>query len=120
MKVAVIGSRSFKDCSKLTMVLDELSEITHILSGGAEGADNCAEYYAKKQGLPITIFFPNWKRYGRKGGLVRNRDIIENCDMCVAFWDGKSRGTANSLKLAKSLGKEIKLINFSLEVKEGL
>lgn len=119
MKVAVIGSRSFEDCSKVTMVLDELTEITHIVSGGAKGADNCAQDYAKKRGLPITIFYPNWKRYGRKSGLIRNRDIIENCDMCIAFWDGKSRGTANSLKIAKNLGKEIKIIRFNTEVEEG-
>ncbi|MFA7057369.1 MAG: DUF2493 domain-containing protein [Candidatus Cloacimonadales bacterium] len=119
MKVAVIGSRSFADCSKVTMVLDELTEITHIISGGAKGADNCAEDYAKKHGLPITIFYPNWERYGRSGGIIRNKEIIASCDMCVVFWDGKSKGTANSLEVAKKLGKEIKLIRFNTEVEEG-
>ncbi|MBI9031490.1 DUF2493 domain-containing protein [bacterium] len=56
MKTAVIGSRSFVDFRKVAKVLDEILEITHIISGGAQGADACAENYAKKRGLPITIF----------------------------------------------------------------
>lgn len=116
MKVAVIGSRDFEDCSKVTIVLDELVEITHIISGGAKGADTCAEYYAKKRGLPITIFYPNWKKYGNKGGLIRNKAIIESCDICIAFWDGKSRGTASSLRFANELGKEIKIIEIWIDI----
>lgn len=118
MRVAVIGSRDFEDCSKVTMILDELAVVTHIVSGGAKGADTCAEDYAKKRGLPITIFYPNWKKYGNRGELIRNKVIIENCDMCVAFWDGKSRGTAISLKIAESLGKEIKIIKISAKAVE--
>ena len=40
MKVAVIGSRDFEDFSKVTIVLDELVEITHIISGGAKGTEH--------------------------------------------------------------------------------
>lgn len=110
MKAAVIGSRSFEDCRKVAKVLDEIVEITHIISGGAKGADACAENYARKRGLPITIFFPNWAKYGRGSGIIRNKEIIRNCDICIAFWDGKSRGTASSLQIANELGKEIKVI----------
>jgi hypothetical protein len=29
---------------------------------------------------------------------VRNKDIIKNSDTVVAFWDGESRGTKNSIE----------------------
>ena len=79
-----------------------LPEITKIVSGGAKGADSLAEIYAEKYQLPLIVFKHDWQKYGRGAGIVRNREIIEAADIVVAFWDGSSKGTASSLKLAKS------------------
>jgi hypothetical protein len=106
MKVAVIGSRSFTDYERLTQVLSGMA-VTEIISGGAQGADTLAERYATTHGIPTLIFKPDWKKYGRAAGPIRNKDIINNAEVVVAFWDGKSKGTLSSIKLAEKNDKEL-------------
>ena len=43
------------------------------------------------------------KAYG-VAAYTRNKTIIDNSDKVVAFWDGKSRGTANSIQYARQRG----------------
>ena len=90
MKVAVIGSRGLR--------VDDLRnylppETTEIVSGGAKGVDASARDYARKCGLKLTEYLPEYSRYGRAAPLKRNITIIENADLVLAFWDGRSRGT---------------------------
>jgi hypothetical protein len=109
MKVAVIGSRSFNDPSLIDKILSGRS-ITRIISGGAMGADMLAEQWAKSNGIETTIYLPDWKTYGRSAGIIRNRNIIGECDECIAFWDGKSPGTRNSIELCKKFSKHVNII----------
>lgn len=114
MKVAVVGSRSFEDYALLKKTLDELyPNITLIVSGGARGADSLSEQYAKEEGIRTLIFKPDWEKHGRAAGFIRNRDIVENADMVIAFHDGQSKGTANSIEIAKRLGKKLLVVKFS-------
>ncbi len=94
MKVAIIGSRSLTE--------DNIGEYipvqtTEIISGGAKGIDACAEKYATENGIKLTLFLPQYQKYGRFAPLKRNIEIIENADLVIAFWDGKSRGTKETL-----------------------
>lgn len=91
MKVAVIGSR--------TLAVPNLGaylplETTEIVSGGARGVDSDAAAYAAAHGLPLTEFRPDYATYGRAAPLLRNLQIIDYCDLVLAFWDGQSRGTS--------------------------
>jgi hypothetical protein len=54
-----------------------------------------------------VVYKPDWAKYGRGSGVVRNRLIIEDCVYCIAFWDGKSKGTRNSIEMCKKLNKRI-------------
>jgi len=110
MKVAVVGSRNFEDYSLVCSVLDEIKSIDLIISGGAKGADSLAEQYAKDCEIKTEIILPDWKQYGRGAGFVRNRQIVESCDCLVAFWDGKSKGTKNSISLAQKRNIEVKVV----------
>ena len=91
MKVAVIGSRNLK----VENLGDYLSsDATEIVSGGAKGSDTSAKEYAIDQGLKLTEFLPDYRRYGRGAPRKRNIEIVEYADAVLAFWDGKSRGTS--------------------------
>ena len=90
MRVAVIGSRGLV-VENLGGYLPE--ETTEIVSGGAKGIDTCAKEYALRHGLKLTEYLPEYSRYGRGAPLKRNITIIENADLVLAFWDGKSSGT---------------------------
>lgn len=113
MRAAIIGSRSFNDYN---LVLETLLEyenvITTIVSGGAKGADTLGERWAKEKNKEILIFYPDWSKYGRSAGFIRNKDIIENSDIVFAFWDGTSKGTKNSIELSIKLNKELKIIKW--------
>ena len=107
--VAVIGSRTFNNYE---LVKSELSKIhiSKIVSGGAKGADSLGIKYAKEFNINYQEFLPNWNKYGRSAGFRRNKTMIDNCDLVVAFWDGKSKGTKHSILLARREGLEVKII----------
>lgn len=104
--MAIIGTRTFDDFSYLETVLSNHT-ITEIVSGGAIGADTLAEQYATKYNIPIKIFYPNWKKYGKIAGIKRNTQIVDYCDYVIAFWDGVSNGTRDTINKAKSQNKSV-------------
>lgn len=107
MKVAIIGSRNIKNIVLEQYISDEVNEI---VSGGAVGVDSCAAEYAKKNGLKLTVFLPQYERYGRAAPIVRNKKIVEYADKVLAFWDGKSKGTKNMIEEMRRAGKHGKVI----------
>jgi hypothetical protein len=110
MKVAVIGSRNFNDYEKVKQVLST-KNITLLVSGGAKGADTLGQKYAEEHDIETKIFLPDWEKYGKKAGFLRNSDIINESELVIAFWDGFSKGTLDSLKKAKKENKNILIIN---------
>ena len=115
MILAIIGSRTFQDEELLRQSLASFDDITEIVSGGAKGADAWAEIYAKENQIPLTVFKPNWKKYGQGAGVVRNTDIINYADEVVAFWDGESKGTKDSIDKAHSLNKKVHIIYYEVK-----
>lgn len=110
MKVAVIGSRNLcvNDLQKFIP-----SETTEIVSGGAKGIDTCAARYAASHNIKLTVFLPEYNRYGKAAPLKRNLKIIEYADLVIAFWDGKSKGTKYVIDNCKK--QNIKLIIHIIE-----
>ena len=74
----------------------KLINIRKIISGGARGVDTIAKNYTLvNRNIRLEEFIPNWKKYGRSAGIIRNGDIIKASNLVIAFWDGKSRENAN-------------------------
>ena len=107
MKVAIVGSRSWKDHEMVRDYISSLDVDDVVVSGGARGVDQFAEIYAAKQGLETIVFPADWKTYGKRAGVLRNRDIIDAADRVVAFWDGSSAGTKSSIELARKANKPV-------------
>jgi hypothetical protein len=112
MKLAIVGSRTFDDYEMAKAALKDLV-ITEIVSGGAKGADALAERYAKENNIPVKIFKPDWAKYGRGAGPVRNKLIVEYADKVIAFWDGASKGTKSSIDFATAKGKLLSVKRFN-------
>ena len=111
MKLAIIGSRGFDDYDLLVNELQPYkNKITLVVSGGARGADTLGERWANDNNIETLIFLADWEKHGKRAGFIRNEDIIKNCDVCIAFWDGISKGTKHSLSLCKKLNKPSKII----------
>jgi len=86
--------------------------ITEVISGGAHGADSAGARWARENGLKLTEHLPDWDRYGKRAGFLRNELIIKDADVVLCLWDGVSKGTGHSLSIAKRLKKPTFIIYF--------
>lgn len=104
-KVAIVGSRDFPRPDWVKSYVARMPDGWTVVSGGARGVDTWAEDAARARGLAVEVFPANWERHGKAAGPLRNRQIVDAADWVVAFWDGRSRGTASTMALAKACGK---------------
>ena len=116
MNIGIVGTRTFNNFELFENYINNfISEkdytINNIISGGAYGADKLAEIYAKKYGYKMIIHYPEWDKYGKSAGYIRNKLIINDSDIIIAFWDNKSKGTKLSIDLAKKYNKKFIIIN---------
>lgn len=110
MNIAIVGSRWYAEydtIKKYVLSKIDINDVDCIISGGANGVDRMAEKLAKELKIKTKIFFPDWKKYGKAAGLIRNKDIIESSDVVFAFWDGESRGTKSSIEIAEKMNKKL-------------
>lgn len=81
------------------------SEI-EIVSGHCIGADRMGEEYAKRRNYALKIFPAEWKKYGKRAGPIRNKQMIDYIaefenKIVIAFTSPNTKGTKNTIALAK-------------------
>lgn len=119
MKIAIVGSRGFPaEESARHLILRTLQQGDELISGGAKGPDSWADDIARLKGLERHVLRPNVGREApawafRKAAMTWNREIVEAADCVLAFWDGNSNGTANTIAWAAALGKPVTVITSS-------
>ncbi|MBC8110279.1 MAG: DUF2493 domain-containing protein [Verrucomicrobia bacterium] len=109
MKLAVSGSRTILVSQALLDFLNEWQPET-VITGGAVGVDVLAEKWATENSKKLLIKKPEYSKYGKTAPMVRNSAIVKECDALIAVWDGKSKGTQATIKMAKRAGKLLKVI----------
>ena len=105
MKLLIAGSRTiteeyFNDCIKQIPIKD----IDLIITGGASGVDTFGYKWAKRNNIKTQVVYPDWKQYGKAAGPIRNKQMVDMLnvgDMVFIIWDGKSKGTKNTINLTK-------------------
>ena len=107
MRLAIIGSRSAAGLD-IAAHLPFIPDV--IVSGGATGADTLAREFATSRNIPIVEFLPEYGIYGRRAPILRNIQIVDNCDFLLAFWNGTSRGTKFTIDYAKKKGVPCKIV----------
>lgn len=104
MNVLICGSRTF---TNMNILRDSMNKIEfpvddiQIISGGATGADTVAIQYAEENNFPAIIIKPEWDKYGKQAGMIRNKKLVALADVMIAFWDNQSKGTLNSIQLCQ-------------------
>lgn len=129
MKIGVVGSQGFKDYDRLKRILDLYkSKVSKVVSGGAKGADSLGKRWAEENMVDTIIHPAKWddleaepcvvrtrrdgSEYNVLAGFNRNGDIVNDSDMVMAFWDGESGGTKDTIDKANKARKTVMVIYF--------
>jgi predicted Rossmann fold nucleotide-binding protein DprA/Smf involved in DNA uptake len=113
-RVAIVGSRNYAREDAVRSYVAALPAGTIVISGGARGVDTWAEDAAESCGLIRILVLAAWMtRIGTRdyrAGKARNPIIVELAERVVAFWDGRSPGTAHTIETARKAGKPVEVI----------
>jgi len=115
--LAIIGSRNMKSqqhhqhqelfIQGITQVLEKYGQPSTVVSGGAKGADTIGENWANDNNIKCVVYKPDWKKLGKRAGIVRNYDIIKDADHVLAFPSRHGKGTQHSISIAKKANKDV-------------
>lgn len=112
LKVIVAGGRDFGDYGLLSRTLDNLKKPFEVVCGEAKGADSLGKRYAVEHGLTVHSFPADWGTHGKSAGYKRNEQMAEFASACIAFWDGKSRGTKHMIDIATRKGLKLAVVRY--------
>ena len=86
---------------------DEIKENSLMIIEGCcpNSADEFAEIFARESHLELEHHPAIKGNY-----LERDREMVNNCDEVIVFWDGISRGTKYTINYAKRKGKRVDII----------
>jgi hypothetical protein len=110
-RVIVCGSRNWRSHRVIHERLLRLGPLTTIVHGACpDGADSIAAAIAQAIGFDLDPHPADWQSNGRSAGPIRNREMAEaGADLCIAFWDGRSVGTAHMIEEAVKHGIPVEI-----------
>jgi hypothetical protein len=119
-RVLVCGGRHFgllddgkgnwySDYPVINSAIDTIKEYkpTHIISGGATGADQIGVFAAQCIPVEYSVYKADWHTHGKAAGMIRNRRMLieGKPDLVLAFPGGK--GTANMVEISRKAGVKV-------------
>ena len=122
-KVGVIGSRTITNRDDVWIPLTRLLDTTSlqkdkivVLSGGAKGVDTLAQQWADVNNVPFILFKPYFlvdsrAPYDPRHYFTRNKQIIDNSDIIIAFWDGHTKGASWGINYARKTKKTLVIVD---------
>mgnify|MGYP006359556427 CR=1 FL=1 len=115
--IVIAGSRTFGNYDLLSKVVKQVitrEGITNpiIISGGARGADELGERFAYDNNLHCRVFPAQWNKYGKSAGYRRNVEMASISHLCIAFWDGESRGTQHMINICRERGIKVYVVDY--------
>lgn len=115
MKILLCGSRGWKNEDLIRKHLTDLARqdpFATVIEGGGKGADQTGRRIARSLGLNVITYWANWKAFGKGAGPARNQKMVDQKpDVVLAFWDGQSPGTKDTLDRARKAGIKRIIVN---------
>lgn len=117
-RVIVCGSRDWHDRKIIADNLNRLVEERSwrfpnpvVVHGAARGADRLAADEAGKAGFLVEAHPADWNQHGKAAGFIRNEEMAKpGANLCLAFWDGKSKGTLHMMDTARRHGIDVRIV----------
>jgi predicted Rossmann fold nucleotide-binding protein DprA/Smf involved in DNA uptake len=108
LKVAIVGSRRFSAPDRVTEYVHDLPGSASIITGSASGVDAAATKAARERGMAVQVMPASFDELADSTkAAARNQRLVNACDLLVAFWDGSSTGTRETVDRALDSGKEV-------------
>ena len=109
LRVGIVGSRKFSDPVAVWLWMEaNIKPGDVVVSGGAHGPDawaaNIAFYVLGLPSESVRVHRADWEGLGKRAGFERNTTIVEDCETLVAFYDGSSKGTKDTMGKARLMG----------------
>lgn len=115
--IMVTGSREWADKAYVWRILDEIvarersrdpDTFFRLLHGGARGVDEMAGAWANQRGITEEVVHAQWRRLGRRAGMIRNQWMIDmRPDFVAAFRLDGSPGTSDAIQRAQAAGIDL-------------
>ena len=109
-KLIIAGTRGYKIKEEElgSFIGEKLPSL--VLSGCSGKVDLAGEEWAIKNEVNIGYFPAMWTKFGLAAGPMRNREMASRATHLLAFWNGKSKGTANMIWEAAKKNLIIKIV----------
>lgn len=114
VRTIIAGSRGINDWCFVERAIDRAWwPITEVISGHAFGVDRLGERWADGHNIPVEKVIPDWGRYGRAAGMIRNEMMAKIADAAIIIYDGVSSGTLNMCRMAAAMRlKHIMIVRY--------
>jgi hypothetical protein len=124
-KLIVAGGRDYTDYERMIHEIDEYiasnreamtAPTVAFVSGMSRGADKLAVRFARQYVYVLHKFPAQW--WTKNGdlniaaGFERNQQMAEFADKLLAFWNGKSKGTAHMIQCMQRLNKPVSIVRY--------
>jgi hypothetical protein len=116
VRILVCGSRDWTDSGAIAAALGHASALANsgrliVVHGAARGADSIAATIAREWGVECEAHPAEWDTHGKAAGPIRNDKMAKlGADLCLAFWDGQSRGTLDMIQRATKHGIPVRIV----------
>jgi hypothetical protein len=111
VRILVCGSRDWPSAETIHPYIAASPRGTVFIHGGARGADQIADTFARAMGYEVEVFPADWAGKGRRAGVIRNLEMLDSKpDGVVAFWKDESPGTGHMIREAKKRGIPVDIV----------
>ena len=120
VRIAVVGNRDGWSKEFVFRVLQQegIKPDDVIVSGGAFGVDSWVEEFARTIKCKMVIHRPDMQVAFPYRFHQRNKKIAKDCERMIAFDKKQRSGTSQTIRFARELGKDVRVISNEKETKE--
>jgi hypothetical protein len=112
LRIFVGGSRTITDRAVVESRIKALPCSAIVLTSRTHGTSAAIRDSARQRGLHLEVWTAMSDRYltATDAYFARDEEMIRTADQVIAFWDGRSTGTAHELAYARKLARPIELV----------